>query len=965
MSNAPPISRAPRGWLHDALADRARRLARQEAIAGALWLVATLALMLLILVIADHDASNGLPLGTRRLALAIAAAVVLALSAVTLRRWRRQVSPAYVAAELEAGLGLSHNPLRSWESLSREVPDDVAVALSERAEAALSAAPAPRPKAPATTRVAGLALAGIAFAWLVYAALAPKPVAPALIRALGLEHPAATASRIECVRPADGSPVYLGKELPLEFQLSGAPAREMTLTLMRDGGPPISFRLTSSDGKRFTSSLMASEITPAFTLIARANDAELRRDITAIAKPGLVEMQTLVTPPAYTHQPPRAWNQGRVEALEGSTLEITCLANGELQAPVYVFRGAVELRTRMERIDARRAGVTRVARESGVHWIEFRDANAVSNTPRPEPVIVRPDEPPTIEITVPSAEGEGAIDVRQTPWLRAMIRDDVGLGSAEVAIERGAAIEHKPLLSAAPEQAPREAPVAFSLPDLGLAVGETARLWLEAGDGRVLANGEPAPQTTRSQVLTITCSAAPPDVSAEEAAPERPSPWTPGEGAKQTQRVREGERRQTAPGAGGAGGEGGKPTRADGRTPPEPDPEMNEIVGRAGESAAEAEDGGDESDADAATRRGEAEREFTERLKRFAAERQAELREIQEKMDAQAAGGGGGRQTSQGGGATGSAPSRPGGADEPSSASQPVAESEPDASDPNRPSDSQPAAEPMGEAAAEESSEPPASQPRAANSGDAPPSHSDGVRPPKEGPAEPAERDDQPAPDRPRDQAAAPGEKSTDATAQDGASGAPSPESAKDEPADSQPSAGRGDDTPSHERTGPVESDDATLDVPLEEPEPAAAEIPSAADRTALEAAIGARAEWMDTLEMIRRTEPVSDEFLAELGWTPERRGNFLAELQRLRELARQVGLAGPDGVWQGPAMAPGSATGGGASRVPVSSQAELDAFLEGLSNPPEQKTAPELQKLLEAYYRSLRPARGAPSPDP
>jgi hypothetical protein len=125
----------------------------------------------------------------------------------------------------------------------------------------------------------------------------------------------------------------------------------------------------------------------------------------------------------------------------------------------------------------------------------------------------------------------------------------------------------------------------------------------------------------------------------------------------------------------------------------------------------------------------------------------------------------------------------------------------------------------------------------------------------------------------------------------------------------------------------------------------------------------GGRSDVMDTLDLLQRAEEISQDDLVELGWPPAKRSAFVRDFERLREAARRAGVLSQLRWWRtrlelgSRAVTPGAGLSEEVS-LGVAGQAPIRDGLEQIAPPAEQRIAPELQALLEAYYRSLAEKR-------
>ena len=914
----------------------------------------------LLCVIADHLTPGGMPRAVLApLSVLLALGFLGACARLLWRAAFRPLHAAFVAREIEKAHEIPHNALVSSALLAAsDVPRGVRTAVDSQAIAALQ------------THIGVVAATGgggriwwlpalVVAAWLVYALLSPKPLLPSVLRLLGSPLPAPTATRIELVRPAPGDVVYAERPLELEFALSGRPADALTLELLAtDGSVASQFVLPRSaagqagDVRRTT--LAAQEVSAGLRLRARANDAVLEREIAVQPAPRVERVQIALTPPAHTAESPRVTSDAVIEVWAGTQARFTLHGNVEVRDPVLVLRGGSESRTRMQTSPEtpRSATAALTLVDSGELRFEFSDAYGATATDRQlRRIVVRDDGAPTIQVTSPADNSE-PIRVGPDARLSALVKDDVGIAQLELVRDREGVVSRTAL--PVPPPPSRSAEVGVPLGGESLAVGQVERVWLEARDARLLADGSPAPQVTRSPAFTIVRIDSAPARAEVEPDDSRPVPdgAASSEEAGATVETRE----RTRPGPGGEGG-GDAPGPAESGTfvpasapaasaPAEGDPNAPGAGGAGGDPA-----------------------EFDDAIRRFVEQHGSTARRLQESTDGDApqardalpgdelegeeqSGGGSG-----GGGAqpTASQPSDEGADDSAPPASAPASAP---ASQPTAPGT------PSGNASPDSTDAPTEDQPVPADDSQpasTPPNASQPAQPSESAPDTPAAPGA--APESPAPPESQPVDKPE---AADSGGGEGDPGSAPDEDAptgDNPSSAGEAGDA-----MGGAPGDERVL-YGNERDEASSQPSDDAALADTRGAGIDRRGEVVDVLQLLRRGEPPTDAELAALGLDAPARREFLDEFERLRDLARPATVR-TWRRWQAQAR-PGDAKverrGGGAQSVQGAGPITGRADSVDLTAPPEdQEIDARLRSVLDAYYRALaerrRPAQSQPT---
>ncbi len=505
-------------WVLAALDRFRRRAAWGELRARLLVLAAGATVALLLLVALDHAWPGGLPRPARLLALGVlGCAAAAGVVAGEWQRRRRALSRVFVAQRLERTAAIRHNSLIN------------ALAVRETAAAAYAEAAAFRQAArelarvpPVEALVVGvgrgpLLLCGVALAaWILYAVLAAKPIAPALLRVLGWEQAPATATQLLLVRPAADEAIHAGEPAVLEFAVRGRPVRQAELTLRTAAGLEAGRSYAAAveldpeaDVRRARFVLAPHEVGDAIRFRCTAGDGLLEGVIPVQPLPAVAQLDVWLEPPAYSGLPPGPAESPDLTVWSGTVARLMLTANATLRDPMVVFVTDRETRTRMQVEPAapRSATAALLLTESGTYRFEFADPWGYPYRDPPSyRVTVRTDGAPRVQIVAPdeAAAPDGVVAAAGVPEIIALAEDDLGVAEFAMCVERGTALERRPL----PADAPR---VQARVPTREIAPpgGPDARVWFEARDARVTLDGRPAPQAARSRTLTVLAERAP------------------------------------------------------------------------------------------------------------------------------------------------------------------------------------------------------------------------------------------------------------------------------------------------------------------------------------------------------------------------------------------------------------------------------------------------------------------------
>lgn len=933
------------------------------------------AAVLLGLVVADHLRTGGLPTAVLRLAgygwLVLLGGGVLLAAGMSLRH---RLGALYIARELERRTGIPHNTVVNALLIRRSGASYAADAAAVRAAADLRHyADAETSESPFGGRMLGV-LAGLTVAaWVTYALLSPKPIPPSLGRLFGSLEPAPTATRLELVYPGPGEVVHAQQPLKLELRVTGRPADEVVLELCEPDAPATARRMTvltapadDGNGRWASVQLAPVDVRPGLWLHATANDAVLRQPLPIVAAPQPEALTIVLEPPAYTRQPPRPSPTLDFTALAGTRATFTLQANAPLRNPVLVFAGERETRTRMRTADetAQTATLALVLTESGHYTVEFADPwdGAYRNAP-PHEIEVVADTPPTIELLAPTAEQvpDDNIDVGRFPKLLVAAEDDVGV--LTFALVREDDDTHTPLLdpnAAFATRVVREVAAAELVPTPGTRV----TVHFVAQDGFTTPDGAAQPHGVQSRSYTLLRAAEPLAL--------------PSTGDDETE----------SPGDASAADGDDEGTEQDAAATPDhagADANGQSTDTTSTEPAADGADGGGEQLDRELDRLVEEHGDEVERLRRRLNEPGAGDESDDSAADNSDAGNDGNQPAENGEAST-----------EPDSQSSPTADSNPagESNDPNdanhTPGETPPETEPAttqpteGEAEPQATTQPAESdetavpagesnstsaagadgqsdaegeaQASSASSGGEPSGEEEGVDP--NAAAEPSETSGNDAEEPERGSQASGRSESGNEEAADGTD----PQQERRGGAENEDPPGV--DASSSAANAPTErTSNPNRDGAAEEPDdpnatPAEVESPEQPPTGAAGLDSAGRAEVLDLLRKLERSDELTAEQLEAWGWTPTAARDFLVALQRARAAAREADATHARELSfdtrVGDLTVNAGAAGGAEVETNVTTDGDPRPALERVTPPQEQQVPAHLRGLLEAYYRAL-----------
>jgi len=472
------------------------------------------ALFPLVFVVADHAWPGGLPRQTRFVALMawLGGTAVGLLGLITLVLGRR-LNPALVAQCVERAFDVRHNSLVNAVLVRKSAAQShAAVPAARQAARDLQSHDQVRAVRLGGSRLPAALAAAAATLWLLYVLVTPKAVWPSLLRLLGLDVPAPTATRLELLRPGPTDVCYAGEPLEIEVAVRGRIPDNVWFEILRPGGGTVatrhdldSARGPASGGSRLLR-LAPHEVTRDLHYVCRGGDARLAGVIPVQRHPEILDYSLSIRPPDYTREPAYETHDPDVHAWAGTTATLRVRTNVPVRDPVFIFDGRDSVRRRMLVDDATpdAAQLDLTLTESGQYRVEFRDR---WGSPQPRPVshfiTVRPDAGPFVEITRPAAgdvPGD-VVNVRGGATLEVQATDDLNVAELTLVQRRDGSTTRQTVEPDADSGAELAGPVraTVTLDERTVPPGSKTEVWFEARDQRPMQ----AAATGRSRSLTI------------------------------------------------------------------------------------------------------------------------------------------------------------------------------------------------------------------------------------------------------------------------------------------------------------------------------------------------------------------------------------------------------------------------------------------------------------------------------
>lgn len=498
---------------HDILLAVERTKARvkmADTVTGLLWLLAAVMTFLLTVIAVDQAAPLARAVRLHLLA-ALAVSGAAGLAVVLLIPTLRRVNDLYAVRLIERQADdLFRNSLVSYLELRDDPGVDPAIreAVAAKAACDLRAVDLETLVDRRPMRVAAVVLAAVAALVIVFAATTPKSFGSSLGRAMGFEVAAPTATQILRVRPESPASIVAGDPLVLGADLDGELPAKVTVAMTFDGTYWDAVPMQSADRRHWELKLEAVERDLRF--VVRAGDARSDEHLVkVIPLPAVTQVRTHLVFPDYTLRSPATIDDGNVEALVGTRVDLTAEVSGTpAQPPNLVWSGGPG------KTSLAPAGQSRQWRGSFI--VTGDDSYAVQYldqvTGRENVGAVRyrvralPDRPPRIDLS--STAGTVTVPAGGSATLGLRAADDYGLDRLALSW-RKAGGEAKTIVL---KTYPRDRAVlqdtdsiAVRVADLGLASGDEA--WVRFAVADRLPTG---PQEGLSEEVHIVVGQADP-----------------------------------------------------------------------------------------------------------------------------------------------------------------------------------------------------------------------------------------------------------------------------------------------------------------------------------------------------------------------------------------------------------------------------------------------------------------------
>ncbi len=386
----------------------------------------------------------------------------------------------------------------------------------------------------------GFILVALVAAMIAYSIFSPKNPLPTFMRVLSpaskISKPAAVS--IEVLTPKDAD-VFFGDKPEITAKISGVTDKDEVRIVYSSVDSQIVdavVTMNSTDSSTFSRILEngPSGIQQSLTYHVEAGDGvSPKYKINVRPNPSITIQSIHITPPKYTGLPEQIIEgQGEIQAVEGSQVEVSVLANLPIElayiVPLIAKHTSAdnnqyrELRTiQMKSEDQQAVGRMKVALNSNrdralfTHYkVNFLSKDDFKNErPNIYPVRVIADLAPEIEIVSPATK-EVTVPVNQALPVEIWASDlDYELSSIDMIVDHdGRQILEQNLFSSRQDKrAGERAQVRSSLTpsDIGLRAGDKAILYATAADNRVsTASDLPDPNVTRTENYTLIITEA-------------------------------------------------------------------------------------------------------------------------------------------------------------------------------------------------------------------------------------------------------------------------------------------------------------------------------------------------------------------------------------------------------------------------------------------------------------------------
>jgi hypothetical protein len=300
-----------------------------------------------------------------------------------------------------------------------------------------------------------------------------------------LERPASVQIRI--LEPLQASALApIGSEVPLIIETEGPKPPQATLEFQVEGSKPRRTELASVGSMRFEGVVPVGQTDVRYRVHA-ADAITPWRTLSARARPRIVEFTKTIIPPKYSGWPQSkiTADQGDLEALDGSTIQLTLKTNQPLSQSDFVLNPDLPEKKILPSTTTAAGLLTAdlAVQPSHSTWqmvLKSQETGFTNEESTPWRIITIPDLPPTAQINEPAEQIELLAD--EAVRLAGLATDDVGLGSVKLAHAINGAnwIERElPFTKAA-----KEAPVQTLLPlaPLGVKIGDALLIKLIVTD---------------------------------------------------------------------------------------------------------------------------------------------------------------------------------------------------------------------------------------------------------------------------------------------------------------------------------------------------------------------------------------------------------------------------------------------------------------------------------------------------
>ncbi len=488
---------------------RTRALIRQTDILLLLFGVVTLLLFwLLSFVLLDHWAFlEGLTQPLRWIGFGGVVATLTTGIVYFLRTSAgKHVTPLYAARTLEASeqrLGYTLLTLVDLESHQRQPRPLVRESLEKRAARALNDFDVDQAVDRRLLLKLLYALLAGTVLFLGYTLLSQKSVGDSLYRIMFPWTTAAapTQTKILDVKPGDAT-VTSGSHVEVSAFIEGKKPEQVWLVYTTQDRRIVQERIPlyeSSEGLgRFRGSIAGEngrgvdQPTTYHLLAGDGKTREYRLQVKAAPR-ARIEQLTL-TPPAYTEQDPRMQNNGAIDALEGTQVELLVRTNIPVAKGWVQFYNSENLTDRAGQLPLK---ITDGQQLTGEWTLKIRDDGtyprfysvecetadgARESSPPLQAMLVRPDQRPEVRLLDPTTDLERPVNAT-VPLLIEAFDPDFRLSGLSIQVERRGEIISSELIDARGKRA-LKLTHPLELSRLPVKAGEEIAYWIEARDNR-------------------------------------------------------------------------------------------------------------------------------------------------------------------------------------------------------------------------------------------------------------------------------------------------------------------------------------------------------------------------------------------------------------------------------------------------------------------------------------------------